>query len=233
MALDKISICNEALAEVPCEPIADFDEDSVAASWCARRFGPALSDLLGAHEWKFAATRQALALVTNDRPGEWTYAYELPGNVATELRVIPSYVSVAATIPLLAGQRLAPTVAYFFPASIAAYQYLLAGSKLYTNVQDAVLEYIADDATESVFSAGFIRALVLELASRLAVPILKEGGRARQGDLIKMAEVARDRAIAHARNSDPMESRYDQFQNETQLAREGFGSAFVGDWVTR
>lgn len=232
MALDKVAICNEALAELPTDAIATLEEDSVQAPWCARRYGPALAYLLELHDWKFPVSREPLALVANDRDAEWGYAYALPGNVASELRVIPSYTSAAASVPLLAGQRLAPTVAYFFPAAISAYQYLLAGPVLYTNVQDATLEYIRDDPGEATFSALFTRAFSLELAARLVMPILKS--RERQGDLIKMAELARDRAIADARNSDPMESRYDQFENETQLARDGLSPGWLGGgWVTR
>jgi hypothetical protein len=232
MALDRIAICNDALAEVPADFISDFDEESVEAEWCARLYGPALAYLLEQHDWKFPVTRAALAPIANDRSGEWAYAYALPVNVASELRVFPDYTANIASVPLLAGQRLAPTVAYYFPASVMAYSYLLSGSTLYTNVQAAVLEYIADNPSEAVFSAMFTRALSTELASRLVMPIKKD--RTRQGDLIKMAELARDRAIADERNKDPSESRYDIFENETQLARDGVYPGWgLGDWVTR
>lgn len=232
MALDRIAICNEALAEVPADFISDFDEESLEAEWCARRYGPALGYLLEQHDWKFPVTRAILAPIDNDRDAEWGYAYALPVNVASELRVFPSYATSIVNIPLLAGQRLAPTIAYYFPANIAAYSYLLAGSVLYTNVQEAVLEYIADDPSEATFSAMFTRALSLELASRLVMPIKKDSKR--QGELIKMAELARDRAIADARNRDPSESRYDIFENETQLGRDGlYGGWGFGHWETR
>ncbi len=74
MALDKIGICNEALAEVPADAIADFDEESLEAEWCGRRYAPALGYLLEMHDWKFPVERVALAAIDNDRPGEWTYA---------------------------------------------------------------------------------------------------------------------------------------------------------------
>lgn len=232
MALDRISICNEALAELPADFINDFDEESLEAEWCARLYPSALAYLLEMHDWKFPVTRSALAPITNDRAGEWAFAYRIPGNVASELRVFPSYESPSlAVLPLLAGQRLGPTVAYFFPANIMAYSYLLSGDTLYTNVQEAVLEFIRNDVSESLFPAMFTRALSLELASRVVMPILKKS--LRQRELIAMAGVARDRAIADSRNSDPMESRYDIFENETQLAREGFGGWYGGFWQTR
>lgn len=233
MALDKIGICNEALAEVPADPIADFDEESLEAEWAGRRYGPALAFLLEQHDWKFPITRGALAAIDNDRPGEWAYAYALPSNCASELRLFPAYQNPSlAQLPLLAGQRLAPTYAYYFPVDILAYSYLIAGRTVYTNVQEAVLEYVRDDPSEATFSAMFTRALSLELASRLVMPIKKDPKR--QGDLIKMAEVARDRAIADSRNRDPSESRYDIFQNESQLAREGAWPGWgYGGWESR
>jgi hypothetical protein len=233
MALDKIAICNEALADVPADAIADFSEDSQEAEWCARRYSPALAYLLELHNWKFPVHREALAEVTNDRDAEWAYAYAVPINVAAELRVLPSYTSAAASVPLLAGQVLAPTMAFYHPAQIHSYSYLLAGSTLYTNVQEAILEYIRDDPSEAVFPALFTRALSLELASRLVMPLKKD--RVRQGDLIKMAELARDRAIADSRNRDPSESHYGIFMNESELAREGVGIGYAGFgwWETR
>jgi len=82
-----------------------------------------------------------------------------------------------------------------------------------------------------VFPAMFARALALELASRLVMPLINK--RERQGDLIKRAEVARDRAISDSRNRDPTESRYDQFDNELQRARDGSYGWPGGEWVTR
>lgn len=234
MALDKIGICNEALAEVPADAIASFDEESLEAEWAGRRYAPALATLLERHDWKFPVQRANLAQIANDRDGEWRYAYRVPTNCASELRVFPSYASPnLSTLPLLAGQRLGPTIAYYWSNDIMAYSYLLAGTTIYTNVGDAVLEFIAEDPSEAVFPALFTRALSLELAARLVMPIKKD--RTRQGDLLRMAEMALDLAIADSRNRDPSESRYDQWQNESQAAREGVwpGWGGAGLWETR
>lgn len=237
MALDKIGIINEALGEIPAEAIASLEEPGVEAEWAARRYGPALAFMLEQHDWKFATRRANLALIDNDRPGEWSYCYALPTDVAAELRVFPAYVN-GASIPLLAGQFLAPpTHAFLEPLlSQGLYPWLLADGKLYTTIPDAVLEYASDSPGEAGFSAMFTRALALELAARLVMPIKKD--RVRQGDLIKMAETARDRAIADMRNRDPSEGRYDPYVNESELARGGWGGTayggyYPGYWTTR
>jgi hypothetical protein len=92
-----------------------------------------------------------------------------------------------------------------------------------------VLEFIADDGTEATFSGLFTNALVYELAARLAPPILKgDKGAKRQRELRAMAENFRDIAIADEKNRDTSESRYDQFLNETQRAREGWSLGYPG-----
>lgn len=238
MALDKIAIINEALAEVPAEAIASLDEESAEAEWSARRYSPALAYLLEQHDWKFANRRAALAPIANDRDGEWTYCYALPPDCAAELRVFPSFVS-GASVPLLAGQFLAPpTHAFLLPIlQRGLYPWLLADGRLYTTIPDAVLEYVPESPSEAGFSAMFTRALSLELASRLVMPLKKD--RVRQGDLIKMAENARDRAIADMRNRDPSEGSYEPYVNESELARGsagygyGYGYGYPGYWVTR
>lgn len=240
MALDKLAICNEALAEIPADAISALDEESVEAEWAARRYPPALGYMLEIHDWKFPTKRAALAPITNDRPGEWSYAYALPGDVAAELRIFPEYLNAApSSIPLLAGQFLAPPTTAFLEPFIrgGAYPYLLSGGKLYTTLAQAWLEYIGDSPGEELFSAMFARAFALELASRLVMPIKKDPKR--QAELIKMAEVARDRAIADMRNRDPSEGRYDAYINDSEIAREGGyygyggGYGYPGWWVTR
>lgn len=232
--LDKIAIANEALAEVPADAISDFDEKSLEAEWAARRYGPALGFLLEQHDWKFPVVRKTLAVVENDRPSEWLYAYRVPDNCAAELRLVSAdALALPASVPLLAGQRLGPTLAYNFPLHWLAYQYLLAGTIIYSNLEDAVLEYIASDPSEALFSAMFTRAFSLELACRLVMPIKKDSKR--QRELITMAEVARDRAICDAINRDPTERSYGHFESEDALAREGlYGFGFSsGYWMTR
>lgn len=224
MALDKLAICNEALRECPHEPIASFEEPGRAAPVCAERYPQALETLLAMHDWKAPVTRENLAVVTNDRPGEWAYCYALPTDNISELRVFP-----AAANPIVAlapGQIMGPTTAFPYLPSLGSYSYLIAGDRLYSNVENAVLEFVDAGVSEARFSPLFVRALVLECASRFVYPLLKDSKR--EGELIKKAEVARDRAIAEERNRDPSESTYGWFQNESELAREG---AMATGWV--
>jgi len=227
VAVDKIGLCNMALGQLPTTAITDFDERSPEAEWCGRLYSPTLAYMLDRHDWKFPITRLVMAQVTNDRPGEWAFAYAIPEECVTELRVIPQYDDTGDSIPLLAGQVLSTW--YLTALSIPAiYRYLVAGSKLYSNIENATLEFITGAPSESVFRPLFIDAFVKQLASQLVMPIKKD--RARQGDLIKMAELAIDRAICDEINRDDAQSTYGEFINDTELARSGalmpFGTAY-------
>lgn len=227
MAVDKILLCNMALGQLPTQAISDFDERSTEAEWCARLYSPTLAYMLDRHDWKFPIARLVLAQVDNDRPGEWAFAYAIPEECVTELRVIPQYDDTADAIPLLAGQSLSPW--YITSTSVPAiYRYLVAGSKLYSNIENATLEFITGAPSESVFRPLFIDAFAKQLASQLVMPVKQD--RARQGDLIKMAELAIDRAICDEINRDDAQSTYGEFVNDTELARSGammpFGTAY-------
>jgi hypothetical protein len=232
VALDKISICNLALGQLPADVIADFEEQSTQAEWCARLYPVTLAYILDRHEWKHPRKRAALAAVENDRPGEWTHAYALPSDCVQELRLIATLDPSVYEAPLLVGQALAPWLVTSLSVP-PIWRFLISGTTLYANLEAAVLEYIADSVGEQAFRPMFIRALVDELASRLVMPVKQD--RQRQGDLIKMAEVSLDRAIADDINRDESASTYGVFTNETELARGGasplaWSSPFARVW---
>lgn len=231
MAVNKIALCNQALAEVPHGHIDDFEEQATAAEWCARLYPSTLAYCLDRHDWKFARARKVLAQTTNDREGEWAYAYAVPEECIQELRVLPPTEADWYSVPLLAGQLLAPWPSLALLAPLMARYYVSAG-KIYSNTANALLEFIAAAPNEQTFRPLFERAFVLELASRLVMPLKGDGGRQRQGDLVKAAEVAMDRAMADDINRDDELSSYGIFMNETELARGGANVGLIG-WPLR
>lgn len=227
--MDVVSLCNEALAEVPADAISTLEETSLEAEWCARLYAPTLQTLFERHDWKFPNQRLALAEIDNDRPVEWLHAYERPTNCWAELRVFPAS-EVTGEVSYFQGQQLSPTVAYYWPPQVLPYRYLISGNTIYTNVEDAILEFVGD-ASEGFFPALFRRAFVLELATRLVMPIKKD--RQRQGDLYKAAANALDIAMADSINRDNSQSTYGDFVNESEIARGGGYWGNQGYWETR
>lgn len=217
MARSQISICNGALDECPAGTINSIDEDDVGARACKRRYQPTLEDLLGEHDYDAAIRRTVLAETINDRLGEWRFAYAMPENVASPRRILPSYTAVESNTAYVIQPGQQPwTGIGFYPANVGA-RYKVAGNKIYCDLPAAVLEYVSYDIRLSDFRPMFFRAFELELAARIVMPILKD--RARQKELISMAEVARQRAMADDLNSSP-ERTFD-FISEEAMVRIG------------
>lgn len=209
----QIDTCNEALAEIGADTIASLDEQSVAAAECRRAYLPALADLLEIHDWGFAIRRQTLAMKVNDRLGEWAYAYAKPANVASLRRILPAYSTTGAiTYPAWGWWS------YRFWDALGPIPYVEDASTIYTGIDLAVLEYVSSVATEDQMPALFRRALVYELASRIAMPIRKD--RQLKGDMIAMAERARNVAMADDMNRYPRQEQ--EYVSEAALARGGW-----------
>ena len=204
MAQSKVQIANMALAEVPAPRITSFEEEGAEAIAVRDHYQPALDMLLEAHDWDFVIRREALAQIVNDRPDEHAYCYAMPASVASPRRLVPAASGEGASPSVVAGLE---TVAY--PRSLGGsldemvtlHPFTIADGRIYTDLESAILEYVAGDVSESAFTALFARALALELAGRIVGPIRQDFRR--QAALQQMAEIARERAIADNMNRQP------------------------------
>lgn len=222
MARDKVSICNAALDELPAENIQSIDDaDSVGARACKRHFQNCISDLLSDWEYEAAIRRLPLAPTSNDRDYEWSHAYAEPSGAASLLRVLPYRAALDPTsVTLLPGQRLFPLDWGYFPENVGV-RYVVANGKIYTHEPQAVVEFVTSEPDLGRMSSLFGRALELELAARICMPVIKSSSR--QRELISMAEVARQRAVADDRNNSP--DRYDTVASEEAMVRAGLPPA--------
>lgn len=231
MARSQISICNGALDECPASTINSLDEDDVGARACKRRYQPTLEDLLGEHDYDGAIRRVTLAVTLNDRPGEWAYAYAMPENVASTRRILPDFAAryvasaYASTAYVLQPGQYVPQIG-FYPYNCGV-RYKVAGDRIYCNLASAVLEYVSYDVRLSDFRPLFFRAFELELASRIVMPILKDTKR--QKELIAMAELARQRAMADDLNNSP-ERTFDFVSEEAAVRVGNAPVGYGGPW---
>jgi hypothetical protein len=212
-AFSRIDLENRSLARIRAKQIVTVEENSLEARECRRFYPQIMAEMLeGPNAFSFAVQRASLALMaTNDRDQEWLYAYALPANIASPIRVLPNLSAMGLALPV-------PVIGdpYFETwAASGAYletPYIIDGSTLYSNETDATLEYVLNDISGRV--ALYVE---LELAARLAVPV--KGDSAREKELLGMSEVALQRAIADDRNRQPENS--DNFVSEAMLVRGG------------
>ena len=220
MAADQLDISNRAIGRIAAKPIASIDEDSLEARECRRFYPSVISSMLeGPQEWSWATQRVLLAEVVNDRTAEWAFAYQYPSNCASPIRVIPDLAALGFSVPLpLPGEPYAeiwPSSA--FPDVEAPY--IVDANVIYTNEQNATLEYVVNDIANLPVSSLVIKAIVRELAAEIAIPVKKDS--ALRKDILAEAEVAWERAIADDRNRQPQS--YGDYTSETILARH-YGS---------
>lgn len=189
-----IAVCNIALAEIRAEAITAIDDGSPEADACAQHYDDCFDTLIESHEWGFAKKRVQLALITNDRSTEWLYAYAAPSDIGVMGAVVYPFQAPLAGVYYAWPYNYPRPPVYFV-------DFVYDGSTIYTNLEDAWLDYSTNDAEEAVWPAMFRRALALELASRLALTLLDS--REKKGDLIQQAEVAKRRAMADDFNRYP------------------------------
>lgn len=215
---DRLSIKNDALSELPSAPITAEDEQSLEAAETERVYDQALKELLEAHDWGFANRRVALAVVANTRDSEWLYAYAVPADMGTPKGIVPDWEGMGLGIPV--EGLFTPPYYEVWSGAGSAFEYLIENGVIYTNVENAAFEYGASTVSEAVMPAMFARALALEIASRIAMPIKKD--RELKGDLIKQAEAAKARAMADDENRNPRRHGIG-YVSEAAMARAGYG----------
>ncbi len=169
MTTSPTTIANRALSELPSTRITNIGANEKNALECALQYGPALAELLEAGEWSFATKRMVLTkLATNDRDGIWLYAYEIPDDMQTPLRMVEPPRGYAPT--LLPGQTLAP----LSRNEAITLPYDLSGSTFYANTDGVVLEYVVRQPTPAGWTALFEKALVWKLATLICMPIRQD-----------------------------------------------------------
>lgn len=218
-AFSQLDISNRAIGRLPAEPISSVDENSLPARECRRFYPEVIADMLeGPHDWSFANQRVRLALLgTNDRSDTWLYAYALPSNLGNPVRVLPDLTGLGLALPIpLPGQPYAE--AWAGAVAHLEMPYEIEGQALYCNASDATLEYTVNDIAGVPIPQPAIKAITLDLAARICVPVKKDS--ARETTLNQMVELAWQQAIADDRNRQP-ECYSDDYIPEAIAARHG------------
>lgn len=223
-APSQIDICIEALADIRATIIQDINETSNEARYCRIYYPKIVGRALeGPHHWSFARQRIQLAVAaTNDRPYEWLYAYRVPANMAKAIRVLPDLQSLGIALPQpIPGEPYSETW-----ATLNGYEvpYEILSGFLYTNAQNAWLDYTISDISGVPETNLFAAAVALELASKLAVPL--KGDAQLKKDKVVEAELAWQVAVAADLNRQPQD--WGDFLSESMVARHSGAITYPG-----
>lgn len=148
-------IANLALARLgAAATVSNMDppDGSPHAEHCARFYPIARNSLLEMHAWGFATKRLQLAQVANNNP-VWSFAYAGPSTALSYLKVYA------------AGDEK--------PRAFAVEADADGNDVIYTNQEDAILQYSVVVTDSTKFSPLFTDALAWLLASYVAGPVLK------------------------------------------------------------
>ena len=171
----KLEIWNMALVNITQSPsIQGVNEDSTEANYCRTYYDRARRSLLQGHDWNFARKRLTLAVIDDERNRpEWKYQYAYPTDCLQGRKILP--VNSSTNAALLYSERV--KVQYpLVPFEVAVLPSTgLSGSVdqkvVWTNKEDAVLEYTYNQENPAFFSEDFSMALSWQLAKFIAKPI--------------------------------------------------------------
>ncbi len=184
-------VCNMALSHLGIsKEIGNVTtEQSTEAAACRRFYDSTRESVLTDYAWPFAARFYILNLVEESPNNEWAYSYRYPSGCLTIRRI-------------LSGLR-EDTDDSKIPYKIAQDD---QGILIYTDKEDAEVEYTADVDDEDLFSASFKLALSYRLAGYIA-PRLTAGDPFKLGDkAMAKYELEISKAVATAFNENKMNS---------------------------
>lgn len=154
MGLSQTQICNQALARVGAQRIMDInDADSKSARVCLNVFEATVREVASAGDWKCLKKRGTFSKLAQAPAFEWAFQYQLPADFISlvELNGVDYHGQVSD-------------------------DWEIEGNVLLTDADVAKVRYIAYVEDTTVWDALFTDAIVVLLASKIAVPIRQDEG---------------------------------------------------------
>lgn len=174
--INKIDICNMALAQLGQEPIASLEQDDERARRFRLFYEPVKQEVLRTHHWGFACGESSLDLLDTLSEGKFPYVYAYPQDCLFVRKVFAAATN-GNPAPFQEGYR------HDFQARV-----------ILCALPQAKVQYTRDVKDSSVFDAAFVKAFSLALAADLAVSLTGDsalGQRITQKYLLALDEARR------------------------------------------
>lgn len=180
-------LANLALSHFGATPVENIDTDQSAAGDACRVYFPvAFETFLEDWDWPFARKTAPLGLVAEDPTSEWKYAFRLPSNCRTPLRILSGQIidDEDSEIPFCQGRDS-------------------GGGLIYTDKgPEAELEYTFLPEDVSSLPSLAILALSYKLAELMAGRIVREDPQGIAQRMERQYQLALDRAKAASLKSE-------------------------------
>ena len=196
MSESNTSICNMSLARIGAKRITSYEDSTdtdKAAIYCRLFYTQTVKSLMRSHLWRFARDRATLSQDTSDPEFQWTYAYLLPSDFLRHILVYD-------------GSDL--------PEGRTYVSYELEGNRLLIDESSVYLKYIKWVESPADWDVLFIETIILQLASKLVLPLAGGGKEAEviksdiDGELYGSRRYGRRGLIAKVRAMDRQEAEH-------------------------
>lgn len=153
MGYSKTELTNQALDQLGKGRIASLAEVSTAARLANEIIDRVIYTVLARSIWTFSRKIASLAGVTNDWEERWAYKYDLPNDLATLCRVVPS-VDIPNHEPQVPHE--------------------LKGGAIYANETPLKIEYVYNNTDTMTMPQTFLNAVAFLLAREMAMPLTRK-----------------------------------------------------------
>jgi len=168
-SVSEVQLCNLALSRLGCPGIQSLSEASRQARACSLHYPVARDAVLRDHPWTFARKEQTLALVSDETVSGWDYVYQYPTDCLNAIRI---HDETASADP---DSYYDDTQATYSSSKKIEFEVVasedLDARRIVSNQENAILVYTAAVTNPVVFDSLFSQALVLQLASAMAVAL--------------------------------------------------------------
>lgn len=146
-----IIICNMALFHLGInKKITAFTDDTEEARACDLFYDQARKHVLESFPWNFACKYQTLPEISEGNPQGFEFAYQLPSDCLKVRKIFNE------------------------SFTLGDIDFKIVGQELWTDMEDACIEYTYDNSVEGTFDNTFITAFARKLASDLAMPLTRK-----------------------------------------------------------
>lgn len=180
-------------------------ERSAEANACLTYYDLCVSWMLRQFPWPFATKIVALALVQEDPNDEWDYEYRMPADSMALRRIL--------TTGGIRNDSRSTRVPYRIAQDSQ-------GAVIWTDQEDAEVEYTFHETSEARFAPDFAEALSFRIALYIIPRLTRDDHSKLRRDVAALYQVAIDKARAAAANEEQVDEERDA---ASILAREDGG----------